>query len=93
MGSCLDPELPGTSLQKEGGEGPSQPYSSEKSLLEPSRDGENMRTDREEHIPDVMKEDQRPTEWEDYYLWLLDDLKEVTCRTNYVTTVFFLSGE
>ncbi len=22
MGSCLDPELPGTGLQKEGGEGP-----------------------------------------------------------------------
>jgi hypothetical protein len=62
MGSCLDPELPGTGLQKERGEGPGPPYSGEKSQLKPSRDGENMRRDREEPILDVMKEDQRPTE-------------------------------
>jgi hypothetical protein len=61
-GSCLDPKLHGTGLQKEGGEGPSPFYSREKSQLEPSRDGENMRRDREEPIPDLMKEDQRPTE-------------------------------
>jgi hypothetical protein len=62
MGSCLDPELPGTSLQKEGDEGPSPPYPGEKCQLEPSRDEENMRRDREEPILDVMKEDQWPTE-------------------------------
>jgi hypothetical protein len=43
MGSCLNPGLPGTCLQKEGGEGP---FPGEKSQLEPSRDGENMRRDR-----------------------------------------------
>ncbi len=42
-GSCLDPELPGTGLQTEGGEGPGPPYSGEKSQLEPGRDGENDR--------------------------------------------------
>ncbi len=42
-GSFLDLELPGTGLQKEGGEGPSPPYPGEKGQLEPSRDGENMR--------------------------------------------------
>jgi hypothetical protein len=40
-----------------GGEGPSPPYSAEKSQLEPSRDGENMRRNGGEPIPDVMKED------------------------------------
>jgi hypothetical protein len=40
-GRCLDPELPGTGLQKEGGKGPGPPYSGEKSQLGPSRDGEN----------------------------------------------------
>ncbi len=61
-GSCPDPELPGTSLQKEGGEGPGLPHPGENSQLEPGRDGENMRGNREEPIPDVMKEDRRPTE-------------------------------
>ncbi len=61
-GSCLDPELPGTSQQKEGGEGPGPPYSGEKCQLEPSRDGENMRRYGGEPIPDVMKKDQQPTE-------------------------------
>jgi hypothetical protein len=61
-GNCLDPELPGTGLQKEGGEGPGPPYSREKSQSEPSRDEENIRRDREELILDVMKEDQRPSE-------------------------------
>jgi hypothetical protein len=37
-------------------------YPGEKSQLEPSRDRENMRRDREDPIPDVMKEDQWPTE-------------------------------
>jgi hypothetical protein len=61
-GSCQEPELPGTGPQKEGGEGPSPQNSGEKSQLEPSRDGENMRRDREDPILDVVKEDQRPTE-------------------------------
>jgi hypothetical protein len=33
------------------------PNSEEKSQMEPSRDGENMRRDKEEPILDVMKED------------------------------------
>jgi hypothetical protein len=56
-GSCLGPELPGTSLQETGEKGPGQPSSGKKSHLEPSRDGENMRRDREEPILDVMEED------------------------------------
>ncbi len=61
-GHCLDPELPGTGLRMEGGEGPGTPYSGEISQLEPSRDGENMRRFGEDPIPDVMKEGQWPTE-------------------------------
>ncbi len=68
-GSCLDPELPGTGLQTEGGEGPGPPYSGEKSQLEPSKGGGKMRRSGGESIPDVMKEDQQPTEWEDSYHW------------------------
>jgi hypothetical protein len=61
-GSCLDPELPETVLQTEGGEGPGPHYSRVKSQLEPSRkNGENMRIVGES-IPDMMKEDQWPTE-------------------------------
>ncbi len=60
--SCLDPELPGTGLQIEGGEGPGTPHPKKKSQLEPSREGENMKISRGEPIPDVMKEDQRQTE-------------------------------
>jgi hypothetical protein len=30
--------------------------------MEPSRDGENMRRNRGEPIPNVIKEDQQPTE-------------------------------
>jgi hypothetical protein len=41
-GSCLEPELPGSGIQKEGDEGPGLPYSGEKSQLEPSRDLENI---------------------------------------------------
>jgi hypothetical protein len=47
-------------LQKEGGEGSGPPYSGEKSRLEPSRDGENMRRNGGEPYPDVMKKDQGP---------------------------------
>jgi hypothetical protein len=61
-GSYLDPELPGTGIQKEGGEGPGLPYSWEKSHLEPSRNEEKMRKIGGEPIPDVMKEDQQPIE-------------------------------
>jgi hypothetical protein len=61
-GSCLDPELPGTSLWTEVVEGPSPPYSGEKSQLQSSRDEENMRRSGGEPILDVMKEDQQPTE-------------------------------
>jgi hypothetical protein len=57
-GSYLDPELPGTGLWTEGGEGPGPPNSGEKSKLEPSRDGGNMRRNGGEPILDVMKEDQ-----------------------------------
>jgi hypothetical protein len=62
MGSCLDPKLPGSDLQKRGGAGPGPPYLGEKSQLEPSRDGENMRRDYDEPILHVMEEDQRLTE-------------------------------
>jgi hypothetical protein len=61
-GNCLDPELPGTGLQQEWGEGPAPPYSGEKSQLEPSRDWEKMRRNGGEPIPDLMREDQQPTE-------------------------------
>jgi hypothetical protein len=60
--SCLDPELPGTGLQKEQGERPGQSHPGEKSQLEPSRNGENIRGDRGEPIPDMMKGNQQPTE-------------------------------
>ncbi len=62
MGSCLDPELPGTGLQKEGGEAPGPPHPGEKSQLEPNRDSENMRRDREDPHSGHEKEDQWPTE-------------------------------
>jgi hypothetical protein len=48
--------------RKGGNAGPGQPHDEKKSQLEPSRDGENVRRDREEPILDVMEEDQRPTE-------------------------------
>jgi hypothetical protein len=50
-GSCLDPKLPGTDLQTEGGEGPGPPYSRENRQLVPSRDRENMRRSEGEPIP------------------------------------------
>ncbi len=55
-GRCLDPELLGTGPQKEGGEGTGPPYSGKRSQLEPSRDGENMRRNKGDPIPDMMKE-------------------------------------
>ncbi len=61
-GSCLDPKLPGTGLQEGGKKGPSPPSLGRKSQLEPSTDGETMRRDKEESIPEAMKEDQRPAE-------------------------------
>ncbi len=62
-GSCLDPELPGTDLWGWGSDaGPGLPSLKEKSQLEPSRDGGDMISYREEPIPDVMQEDQWPTE-------------------------------
>ncbi len=45
-----------------GDAGPGPPCFGEKSQLEPSRDWENMRRDREEPIQDVIYEDQRPSE-------------------------------
>ncbi len=61
--SCLNPEIPGTGLRGEGADtGPGPPNLKEKSHLEPSRDGGDMRRDREELIRDVMQEDQRPTQ-------------------------------
>jgi hypothetical protein len=61
-GNCLDPDLPGSGLQIEGGKGHGPPHFKKKSQLEPSRDRENMRTSERKPIPDVMKEDQWPTE-------------------------------
>jgi hypothetical protein len=61
-GSCLDPELPGTSLWREAHTGPGTPYLEEKSQLEPTRDGGDMRKGKEEPIRDVVQEDQRTTE-------------------------------
>jgi hypothetical protein len=43
-----------------GRKGHSPPNPGKKSQLEPSRDGENMKRDREEPIPDMVKEDQWP---------------------------------
>jgi hypothetical protein len=62
MGSCLDPELLGTSLQKGADAGPGLLNLKEKSQLEPSRDEGDMRKGREKPIGDMMQEDQRPTE-------------------------------
>jgi hypothetical protein len=61
-GSCLDPKLQGNGLQEGEKKGPGLPSHSKKSQLRPCRDGETMRGDKEESIPDAMKEDQRPTE-------------------------------
>jgi hypothetical protein len=51
-GSLPDPELPKTGLQERGGKGPGPPCFGKKSQLEPSRDGENVRRDRQEPILD-----------------------------------------
>ncbi len=56
MGSCLDPWLPRTGLQERGGKGLGRHSSGKKSQLEPRRDGEKVRRDREEHILDVMED-------------------------------------
>ncbi len=61
-GSCLDPELPGTGLRRGADAGPGPHNLKEKSQLEPSRDGGDMRKGKEEPIPDVMQEDQQQTE-------------------------------
>ncbi len=60
-GSCPDSKPPGTVCRK-GEKGPSPPSPGKKSQLEPSRDGETTKRDKEESIPDAMKEDQRSTE-------------------------------
>ncbi len=51
--SCLDSELPGTGLWRGADAGPGQPNLEEKSQLEPSRDGGDMRKGKEEPIRDV----------------------------------------
>jgi hypothetical protein len=61
-GSCLDPELLGTGLQERGEKRPGPPSSGRNSQLEPGRDGETVRRDREKPITDMMEEDQWPTE-------------------------------
>jgi hypothetical protein len=58
-GNCLDPELPGTGLQERGKKGPARPVLEKKSQLEPNRDRETAKRNR---IPDMMEEDQWPTE-------------------------------
>ncbi len=55
-GSRTDPELPKTGLQERGEKGPGPPSFGKKSQLEPSRDEENVRRDREEPILDKMEE-------------------------------------
>jgi hypothetical protein len=62
-----DGQLPGSKASQNwsterGDAGPGPPHSGKKSQLEPSRDGENMRRDREEPILDMMEEDKRPIE-------------------------------
>jgi hypothetical protein len=47
---------------QEGVEGPGPLYSGEKRQLEPSRNGEDMRRNGGEPIPDMIKEDKQPTE-------------------------------
>jgi hypothetical protein len=44
-----------------GGEGPSPPSPGKMSQSESSKYGKTMGRDKEEPIPDVMEEDQRPT--------------------------------
>jgi hypothetical protein len=68
-GSCLDPGLPGTGLQRgkrvveEGAEaGPGPPSRGEKDQLESTKDGGNLMRNKEEAIREVMREGQRPTE-------------------------------
>ncbi len=61
-GSCLDPGIPGTGLQRREGEGMGKieagpgPYWRGKGQLESSRDGENMMSGKEEPIQDVMRD-------------------------------------
>jgi hypothetical protein len=62
VGSFLDLELPGTVLRGGGGDAGPGPLNFKKSHLEPSRDGGDMRKDREAPIRDMMQEDQWPTE-------------------------------
>ncbi len=57
MGSCLDPELPGTGLRRGADARPGPPNLKGKSQLEPSRDEGDMGKGNEEPIQDVMKED------------------------------------
>jgi hypothetical protein len=91
-GSCLDPELSGTGLLTEGGEGPSPPYSGEKSQLKPSRDGETEKRRRKTHSGhdeggSVANRLRR------LLPLITDNLKEVTRSSGYVIVFFFLSGE
>jgi hypothetical protein len=61
IGSCLDPELPGTGLRAGGDKCRARHARFErKESVEPIRDGGDMRKDREEPIRDVTQEDQRP---------------------------------
>ncbi len=78
IGQLPGSRAPGNGLQEKGEMGPGLPSSGRKSQLEPSREGENVRRDREEPILDVMKEHQQPREWEYCYLWLLNNSKGVT---------------
>jgi hypothetical protein len=63
-GSCLDPGLLGTSLQRRMGEGeskagPGPTIGEGKDRLESSRDGRNIMGGKEEPIGDVMQKDQQ----------------------------------
>jgi hypothetical protein len=69
IGSCRDPELPGTGLQE-------------------GADVGNMTRDREKPIRDMMQEDQRPTEWEDYLFTIYICNKWLVTGHHPVTSIF-----
>lgn len=65
-GSCLDPVLPVTGLQREEGEGTeagtAPPHRDGNDQLESNRDRRNIMRDNGEPMRDVMQEGQRLTE-------------------------------
>ncbi len=64
-----------------GEKGPGPPSPSKMSQLEPSRDGETMRRNKDESILDAMREDQGQTERGELLLLTIDNSEEVTSNT------------